>query len=130
MAATRAIPIIICGRTSAIGEAVMAGIQPEYKTVAFIKSTEQGIKEIPPLLESKKASAVVAGGGYDDAAIKEMRAAVTQGGKDVPWLRADTSESMPPVGPEYGKKMVLRVKEKLDEVFGKGRGVDGGIYWY
>lgn len=61
-------------------------------------------------------SAIVLGGGYDDAAVKEIRAAVgkKEGAKDIPWLRPDTSVPTPPLGPEYGKAMVQRTKACLD----------------
>jgi hypothetical protein len=162
MSITRAIPILLCGRTPMIANAVKAGLLPEYEgtsthifqanaklirsTVAHVILTpEQGSTEIPLLLSGKFTpdaasenigsknystlpSAVVLGGGYDDAAVKVLREAVGQkeGARDVPWLRPDRSVATPPLGPEYGKAMVQRTKTCLDKLKKDGKIVGSG----
>lgn len=55
-----------------------------------------------------------------------------QGAEKVPWLRLDLTKPTPPLGPEYGKHMVGRVKDVLGELkLGEGGGEEkGGIVWY
>ena len=76
---------------------------------------------------SKTPAAVVAGAGYDDDMIKEIRAAARA---NVPWLRPDTSKPTPPLGPEYGKAMVERVKVRMKELKDNGKLNADGTYWY
>ena len=48
-----------------------------------------------------------------------------EGCKRVPWLRPDLTKPTPPLGPEYGKHMVGRVKVCLGGMDLKGEGGDG-----
>ena len=65
------------------------------------------------------------GGGYNDEAFAKIREAC-EGKSDVPWLRPDMSKPTPPLGPEYGKHMVGRVKVCLKELAeGRKMGEDG-----
>lgn len=69
---------------------------------------------------------MITGGGYDDAAFKEMYDAAKGKGKEVPWLRPDLTLETPPLGPEYGKHMVGRVKTCLEKLESEGiLGVEG-----
>ncbi|ATY63243.1 hypothetical protein A9K55_007083 [Cordyceps militaris] len=154
--ATKAIPVIVCGRREAIGEAVAAGLKPEYEriltlaVVHFVKTPEAGVKDLPLVLEGSApetvpssvgtgniatgATAVILGGGYDDDDYDVMRKAVDAAAlKERPvWLRNDLSVVMPPPGPEYGKAIVVRVKKMLAklEKDKKLDGSDGNVYWY
>jgi hypothetical protein len=111
-------------------------------------SSESGIQEIPQILRGKlpdnrlssigsgslanRAKAVVLGGGYDnDDVIASMREAASKAA-NIPWVRQDTSKPTPPLGPEYGKAMVGRVKEALGELQKSGKldGSEGGVFWY
>jgi hypothetical protein len=82
---------------------------------------------------SKKPLAVVAGGGYDS----KFAAAIVEAIKDYPVLVFEVDESkqkdMPPLfGPDYGPRMVERVKEALLRARDEGRLGDGkgGILLY
>jgi hypothetical protein len=73
--------------------------------------------------------AVLLGAGYDDEAIEQMREAAT-GTKDVPWLRPDNTKPAPPLGPEYGKALVARIKETIVELTEKEKMNEDGVVWY
>lgn len=138
------IPIILCGKTEQIGQAVIEGLKPDIEVVHFILTPEAGIVEIPQVLDgtiptrtigtgnlSTPVKAIVLGGAYDADAVSKMREAVGQG-PQVPWLSQDPDVPTPPLGPEYGKAMVVRVKEALWKMQASGRldSGDGGCGMY
>ncbi|KAF3032247.1 hypothetical protein E8E12_002412 [Didymella heteroderae] len=140
-------PIILCGKTEAIGAVVIANLQPEFETIEFIQTVDAGKHIIPPLLRgetpppsssslgtkdfSRTPVAVVLGGAFDDHAIAELRtAAERRGAKEVPWLRPDASKPAPPPGPEYGKAMVQRIKSRVKELEANGELGQGGVVWF
>lgn len=115
----------------------------------MVLSPAAGVTEIPTLLSGKPLpaqepanigtqnysstpNAVVLGGGYDDEAVKKLRAACESINREkgVPWLRPDLSVPTPPLGPKYGAHMVGRVKACLKELEEEGRGEGDGIYFY
>ncbi|ETS79259.1 hypothetical protein PFICI_09112 [Pestalotiopsis fici W106-1] len=128
------VPVILCGRTEAIGTGVVADLKPEYEVIHFVMSPESGIIQIPAILKgeqsvpadselgskdySRPVAAVILGGGYDDSATDAMLQAVKQheGAKAVPWLRPDLTKPSPPLGPAYGKAMVRRIKELMPQL--------------
>lgn len=71
--------------------------------------------------------AVILGGGYSEN-FDQVHDAVEEatGGSGVAWLRHDGDKPAPPLGPEYGKAMVARVKEALGKL---GAG-ETGVHWY
>ena len=74
--------------------------------------------------------AVVLGAAFDDQGIEELREA-SKGTRNVPWLRPDTSKPTPPPGPEYGKAMVARIKEKMESLEKEGKlDGNGDIVWF
>lgn len=82
---------------------------------------------------SKVPKAVILGGGYDDSMIDEMRKATkAAGAPEVPWLRPDTTKPAPPLGPEYGKALVARLKTLMAEMQVEGKLDQGieGVFWY
>ena len=112
----------------------------------MILSSAAGIAEIPILLEggtppagetdnvgtknySKKALAIVTGAGYEDEQITQMREAC-KGKASVPWLRPDTKIPAPPLGPEYGKALVARVKATMKQLIDSGKMGEDEIVWY
>ncbi|GJC85907.1 hypothetical protein ColLi_08745 [Colletotrichum liriopes] len=126
------------------------------KVTHFVTSPTSGAVILPALLASRPPPphpetstigsgnyaaaprAVVLGGAFDDAATAALREAVagaraqSAGVRKVPWLRQDSSKPAPPLGPEYGKAMVVRVKEALARLQGEGK-LDGGYEgdeWY
>ncbi|KAM3542172.1 hypothetical protein ARSEF1564_004916 [Beauveria bassiana] len=80
------------------------------------------------------AKAVILGGGYDDNDYEVMRKAVdaTTLERRPVWLRNDLSVAMPPPGPEYGKTVVVRVKNLLSKLDKENRlnGADSDMYWF
>jgi len=65
--------------------------------------------------------AVITGRLYDDAMFKEMYDAAKGKGKAVLWLRPDLSIPTPPLGPEYGKHLVGRMKACLGRLEEEGK---------
>lgn len=64
---------------------------------------------------SKKPIAVILGGGFTDEDTTEMMR-TTAHVHPVPWLRPDKSKPTPPLGPEYSKAMVARIKERIPQL--------------
>ncbi|KAM3464365.1 hypothetical protein NHJ6243_002421 [Beauveria neobassiana] len=148
--AAKAIPVIVCGRRETIGESVADGLKPEYELVHFVKTPEAGVKDLPLVLKGSApetaassvgtgniadgAKAVILGGGYDDNDYEVMRKAVdaTTLERRPVWLRNDLSVAMPPPGPEYGKAVVVRVKNLLSKLDKENRlnGADSDMYWF
>lgn len=113
--------------------------------IHVILTPEQGIAEIPLLLQGKSLEksdnvgtqnytqppvAVVTGGAYDDESVSKMREACKDDSvRKVPWLRPDLSVSMPPLGPEYGKAMVARIKVAMKKLEDEGKMKGDGIHF-
>ncbi|KAK7977911.1 hypothetical protein PG996_003962 [Apiospora saccharicola] len=95
--------------------------------------------------EALRPRAIVSGGAHEDGIIERIGEELqrlllhTQASPPtapirtkVPFLKANQTATMPPLGPEYGKKIVQRVKaclQKLEEE-GKFDGTHGGVYLY
>lgn len=113
--------------------------------IHFVLTPEAGTVQIPAILKgdqsppsdsalgskdySKTPIAVILGGGYDDAGIDVMLKA-SEGIKPVPWLRPDLTKPAPPLGPEYGKVMVARIKELLAQLSKEGKLSEEKVHWY
>ncbi|KAJ4356034.1 uncharacterized protein N0V89_004061 [Didymosphaeria variabile] len=139
------IPVILCGRTERIGAGVIEALQPEIEVIHFVLTPEAGKTQIPALLRGEKevtsdsglgsknyeraVEAVLLGAGYSDEEVEEMREA-SAGIKSMPWLRPDTSKPAPPLGPEYGKALVARIKKTLKELNEKGNMSKDAVVWY
>ena len=50
--------------------------------------------------------------------------------RPIPWLRPDTTKPAPPLGPEYGKALVARVKELLARLEQEGKMGEEIVRWY
>jgi len=114
--------------------------------VHLILTPDAGVAQIPELLAGNSAKsdselgthnyskvpiAVLLGAGYDDEGVaKMMEATADKSAKGVPWLRPDTSKPAPPLGPEYGKALVQRIKELLAELQQKGGMDEAKVHWY
>ncbi len=72
---------------------------------------------------------MIAGGGYDDASIAEMREAC-EGKSNIPWLRPDMKKPTLPLGPAYGKALVDRIKVLMKELAEDGKLQGDGVYFY
>ncbi|KAI1428590.1 hypothetical protein F5Y12DRAFT_710890 [Xylaria sp. FL1777] len=140
-----AAPVILCGKTEQIGQGVIAALKPEYDVCHFILTPEGGSLQIPAILKgdssppsdsalgskdySKAPIAVILGGGYDDAGIDMMMKA-SAGIKPIVWLRPDLTKPAPPLGPEYGKALVVRIKELLAQLSKDDKLNEEKIHWY
>ncbi|KAI0441065.1 hypothetical protein F4803DRAFT_552481 [Xylaria telfairii] len=138
-------PVIVCGKTEGIGRVVIAGLKPEYDVIHFVPTRESGVVQIPAILKgeqsppsdstlgskdySKPPVAIILGGGYDDAEFDAIKKA-SEGIKPLPWLRPDLTKPAPPLGPEYGKAMVARVKELLVQLENEGKMNEDEVQWY
>ena len=113
--------------------------------VHVILSVEAGVSQIPALLRgerppsgdeenlstrnySKPPAAVITGGGYDDAMVKEMRDAC-QSESHVPWLRPDMN-ALPPQGPGYGAAIAEKVKACLTKLAKEGKMNEDGVHYF
>ncbi|KAK7179065.1 uncharacterized protein CC84DRAFT_1165425 [Paraphaeosphaeria sporulosa] len=139
------IPVILCGRTEGIGAGVIEALKPEIEVIHFILTPEAGKNQIPALLKGDKnvlsdsglgsknyertAEALLLGAGYSEEEIEEMREASKEV-KGVPWLRPDTEKPAPPLGPEYGKALVARIKETMNGLAEKGEMGQDAVVWY
>ncbi len=106
---------------------------------------ESGATQIPSILRSEQSPpsdsvlgskdysklpiAIILGGGYDDAGIDLMMKA-SAGIKPIPWLRPDLTKPAPPLGPEYGKALVARIKELLAYLDKEGKMNEEKVHWY
>lgn len=78
---------------------------------------------------SQKPIAVLLGAGYDDEGTKVMMEA-SKGIHAIPWLRPDMTKPAPPLGPEYGKALVQRIKELVAELEREGKMNEEKVFWY
>lgn len=138
-------PVILCGKTEEIGRGVVASLKPEYDVIHFIMTPDAGIAQIPAILKGEQVPAsgstlgskdyseppiaIVLGAGYDDADAEVMMRA-SAGIRPMPWLRPDLTKPAPPLGPEYGKALVARIKELLAELQSEGKMEEEKIRWY
>jgi hypothetical protein len=77
---------------------------------------------------SQPAQAVIMGMGFSNLDAADMRAACQV--KTIPWLRPDTTKPAPSLGPEYGKAMAERIKNRLKELMQQGKMGQDGVFWY
>jgi hypothetical protein len=113
--------------------------------IHVILSIEAGVSVIPALLRGerprstdeenvgtrnylKPPAAIVTGGGYDDANVKEMRDAC-KGESNVPWLRPDMN-ALPPRGPGYGSAIAEKIKACLDKLAKDLKMKEDGVYYF
>ncbi|KAF2966280.1 hypothetical protein GQX73_g7290 [Xylaria multiplex] len=78
---------------------------------------------------SKSPIAIILGGAFDDAGIEVMKEA-SEGTRSIPWLRPDLTKPTPPLGPEYGKAMVVRIKALLAQLEKEGKMDEEKVHWY
>jgi hypothetical protein len=79
--------------------------------------------------------AVILGGGFRetfDQVHDGVEAAFGSSSAGVAWLRHDGTKPAPPLGPEYGKAMIQRVRERMAELKQDGKLGNGKseVYWY
>lgn len=99
--------------------------------LAFIMSPEQGIAEIPSLLNGDKSVyAILTGGGFDDEEFAKVKAAADAAGcKPLPWLRPDKTKPRPAdvFGGEYAKLIAQRARDGLESIKEPN---SGEVVWY
>lgn len=80
---------------------------------------------------SRPPVCVILGGGYDDAEVELLiKVAKDQGGRSVPWLRPDLNKPAPPLGPEYGKALVQRIKELIPQLERENKMNEARVVFY
>ncbi|KAK2008312.1 hypothetical protein LZ32DRAFT_609556 [Colletotrichum eremochloae] len=138
-------PVIVCGGTTAVGEVVIAGLKPEFDVIHFVMSAETGAQQIPEILNGGKSPAsdsalgsrdysrppvaIILGSAFTDTmADTIMRASM--GIRALPWLRPDTTKPHPPIGPEYGRALVVRIKALLAKLEEEGKMEEEKVHWY
>ncbi|ROV87335.1 hypothetical protein VMCG_10703 [Cytospora schulzeri] len=124
-------PAILCGKTEQIGAGVIANLKPEFEDPRIFRGEQppSSDSELGTRDYSKKPVAVILGGGYDDADTEVMMKA-SAGIHPIPWLRPDLTKPAPPLGPEYGKALVGRIKELLPQLEKEGKMNEEKVYWY
>ncbi|KAJ5727308.1 hypothetical protein N7493_005128 [Penicillium malachiteum] len=122
------IPVVLCGRSTAVGKPVSEALLPEIEVIHFIQTNEAAIAEIPQLLSgqdpntqdngvgthnyTRPARAVIFGRGYDQSDIDAFRAACEGITKEpVAWI--PPAPGAPPPGPGYSGVVANLVKEAL-----------------
>lgn len=98
-------------------------------TAIFEGETPSADSELGSKDYAKKPVAVILGGGYDDEATRVMMDAA-KGLHPVPWLRPDSSKPAPPLGPEYGKALVQRLKVVLAGLERERKMGEEKVVWY
>lgn len=78
---------------------------------------------------AQKPIAVILGGAFADEDTTEMMRAVAHN-HPIPWLRPDKSKPIPPLGPEYGKAMVARIKERIPQLKKDSKMSEARQFWY
>ncbi|KAF2667701.1 hypothetical protein BT63DRAFT_426552 [Microthyrium microscopicum] len=146
--------IALCGESEYIGAPVIEGLKPEIEVVNFTQASAQNAAdELPyvlcgkaPLSNSSRLGtgnygkipqAVVLGGAAEFAADEKFKLISSALEKEaearlVPILRSDKKVEMPPRGPEYGKRVIERVKAALFKLKEDGKldGKHGGEEFY
>lgn len=106
---------------------------------------ETGLSQIPAILRGERdvpsdselgskdygrgVGAVILGAGYENEDIQRLRDAAGPL-STVPWLRPDTTKPAPPLGPEYGKALVERIKQTVVELQESGKMGEDALVWY
>ncbi|KAJ6028517.1 hypothetical protein N7540_004093 [Penicillium herquei] len=144
------IPVVLCGRSTAVGKPVSEALLPEIEVIHFIQTNEAAIAEIPHLLSgqdpnsqdngigthnyTRPARAVIFGRGYDQTDIDAFRAACEGITKEpVAWVIGDPAKApapgAPPPGPGYSGVVAKMVKEAVLGWVGDGAAKDEVILY-
>ncbi|KAM0815297.1 hypothetical protein AB5N19_01091 [Seiridium cardinale] len=139
------LPIVLLGKSEPVGASVIQNLKPEYEVTHFMLSSEAAIAELPFVLKGQEPptksseigsgnystppKAIIFGGGYDGSATDEILSGI---GSTNVLLKSDQSIPMPPIGPEYGQKILERCKGKLGELTSTGKLDErqGGSFFY
>ncbi|GAQ03894.1 hypothetical protein ALT_1215 [Aspergillus lentulus] len=131
---TQPIPVVACGRRTAVGKSVSQHLLPEYEVIHFIQSDEAAEAELPHLLAgrdpqsqnpnevgthdySRPPRAVIFGRGYEPHQVEELQKRFAGVAKEpVAWVRgnpADVPAGGP--GPDYTQKVAADMKKVLSK---------------
>lgn len=116
-----------------------------HAVIHFVMTPDSGKVQIPAIFRgempassdselgtknySQKSIAVILGAGYDDEGAKVMMEA-SKGIYPIPWLRPDTSQPTPPIGPEYGKALGQRIKDLAPQLEKEDKMNEENVFWY
>ncbi|KAJ5387805.1 hypothetical protein N7509_010346 [Penicillium cosmopolitanum] len=119
------LPVILCGRTTAIGKPVSEALLPEYEVIHFFQTNEEIQAELPALLAGRKpqaaasndigshdytrpARAVIFGRGYQMEEIEKFRkAAAGHFSEPIAWVISDPA-NVQSGGPPSRRGMRIR----------------------
>ncbi|KAJ5646775.1 hypothetical protein N7490_003147 [Penicillium lividum] len=124
------LPVVVCGRSAAVGKPVAEALLPELEVVHFIQTNDAALAEIPHLLAgrdpksphdngvgsgnySQPARAVIFGRGYSESEVETFRAVCRGVNRDpVLWVVGDPSKRQPgPPPPGYAKIAAQNTKD-------------------
>lgn len=112
-----------------------------HTVIHFIQSADTGVYDIAAILKgippgptelgtrdyTTRPIAIILGAAFDDGGAEKMMNSA-EGLKPLPWLRPDLSKPTPPIGPDYGKAIVLRIKETLKRLEDDGKLNETKVY--
>ncbi|KAJ5287433.1 hypothetical protein N7478_003119 [Penicillium angulare] len=149
--ASTPIPVVVCGRSTAIGKPVSESLLPEIEVIHFIQTNEAAIKELPLLLAGqdpqstddngvgshqygRPVRAVIFGRGYGIDDIESFKAACEGAALEpVGWIAGDPAKApapgAPPPGPDYFKTASKLTKEAVFKWVESGAGKDQVILY-
>ncbi|KAF7178943.1 hypothetical protein CNMCM7691_007767 [Aspergillus felis] len=129
---TQPMPVVACGRRTAVGQSVSQHLLPEYEVIHFIQSDEAAEAELPHLLAgrdpqsqnpndvgthdySRPPRAVIFGRGYEPQQVEELKKKFAGIAKEpVAWVRGNPADApVGAVGPDYAQKVGLDMKRLL-----------------
>ncbi|RHZ56293.1 uncharacterized protein CDV56_108093 [Aspergillus thermomutatus] len=130
---TQPMPVVTCGRRTAIGKPISQFLLPEYEVIHFLQSYEAAEAELPHLLAgrdpqsqnpndvgthdySRSPRAVIFGRGFESEQVEELKKKVAGIAKEpVAWVAGNPADfPTGPPGPDYPQKAAADIKKVLD----------------
>ncbi|GIK06109.1 hypothetical protein Aspvir_001752 [Aspergillus viridinutans] len=130
----QSMPVVACGRKTAVGKPISQFLLPEYEVIHFMLSYEAAEAELPHLLAgrdprsqnpndvgthdySRPPRAVIFGRGFEPEQVEELKKKFAGIAKEpVAWVRGNPADV--PVGgpgPDYAQKVGVDMKKVLDK---------------
>ncbi|GIJ90289.1 hypothetical protein Asppvi_009243 [Aspergillus pseudoviridinutans] len=124
-------PVVACGRKTAVGKPVSQHLLPEYEVIHFIQSYEAAEAELPHLLVgrdpqsqnpndigthdySRPPRAVLFGRGYEPQQVEELKKKFAGIAKEpVAWVRGNPADVPVAPVPDYAQKVAVDMKTVL-----------------
>ncbi|KAJ5216061.1 uncharacterized protein N7498_002468 [Penicillium cinerascens] len=145
------LPVVLCGKSVAIGGPAAGLLQPDYEVVHFIQSNEAALAEIPHLLAGRDPQssddngvgtheygrpvrAVIFGRGYSLEDVQKFhKASAGSNEEPVVWIAGDPAKKPDLNGPQtglgYAQAAADGVKAVLEKWKEEGATKDGIVLW-